>query len=1249
MTANARKNVEEQAAYWKTWLAGERSPTELPLDNPRMPAPSYYRESTRDWIDEAGVAELETAAERLKTTPSAVLLSAFCALGSRYSGSPSVLIGVVAGQAGDRGANPLPFELDLEGDPTAAELTRAVVCQLQTVADNADYGADQLAADAAGQALYRVMFRTEGLDFALASADADTDPGPHGAECDLVLTAAAEDDGIELRFDYDVDLFEAETATRLLSAMRRALSALAEPSARLSELVLLSDDERKEILVDWNATETDFPQLCVHTLVEAQVEKTPNEPAIAFCSETLTYRELNERANQLAHLLIGKGVGPDSIVGLWMERSTELVVSMLAVLKAGGAYVPIDPNYPLGRVTHMAVDSGAPLILTTGPVTDELDAPGAIILRLEDLAAELEAQPTTNPKTSVEPKHLAYVIYTSGSTGEPKGVMVEHHNVVNFFVGMDEVLQTDPGSWLAVTSLSFDISVLELLWTLCRGFKIVLFSMSRQREEDSDKLAVAKAPAETKAMDFDIFYFGSDEGSAHKPGSDRYRLFIEGAKFGDRHNFKGVWSPERHFDSFGGLYPSPAVTSGALAMVTDRIQIRAGSIVLPLHDNVRVAEELQLVDNLSDGRAGVAFTTGWQPDDFVLAPGAYEERQQVTYDSISLIQSLWKGGSVTRPNGVGKDYSFKTLPRPVQEELPIWLTCGGGLPSFVKAGELGLNVLTHLLGQTIEELATKLDAYRAARKKAGHEGSGYVSLMLHTYVNGDPETVKPRVHQPLKNYLRGSQQLFAGFAKELGIDMNNLTDEDRETLAEHSFQRYFETSGLFGTPESCRPFVENLARIGVDSIACLIDFGIDTDQVLDSLPHLNELRESCQAIDISVNTGESDTPYSIQGLIRNHGVTHLQCTPSMCSMLLTDPEATAALATVENLMIGGEAFPRRLASDLRELNPMSKITNMYGPTETTIWSSTHPVEPQDGEIPIGRPIANTQIYVLDGNRQPVPPGVVGHLFIGGEGVVRGYHGREELTAERFVKNPFSSDDTARMYWTGDLARFRNDGVLEFLGRGDNQVKFRGFRIELGEIETTLAKAPEVGEAVVLVREDTPGDKRLVAYLVPTKGKQINVSALREGLKRTLTEFMIPTAYVTLDAIPLTPNAKVDRKALPMPDTGVELANSPFVQPGNELEGKIGAIWCDVLKVQRVGTNDNFFDLGGHSVLVVQVLNKLRELGHDLAMTDLFQYPTIGTLAQFISPDGDQTTAAQAGADRAAARKARMERGRKARS
>lgn len=367
----------------------------------------------------------------------------------------------------------------------------------------------------------------------------------------------------------------------------------------------------------------------------------------------------------------------------------------------------------------------------------------------------------------------------------------------------------------------------------------------------------------------------------------------------------------------------------------------------------------------------------------------------------------------------------------------------------------------------------------------------------------------------------------------------------------------------------------------------------------------------------------------------------MQCTPSMCSMLLSDPQARDALASINHLMIGGEVFSRGLADDLRRLNPDSTITNMYGPTETTIWSSTHHVGEGTGTIPIGRPIANTRLYVLDNNDQPVPPGVPGHLCIGGEGVVRGYHGRADLNAEHFVADPFSAREGARMYRTGDLARFRNDGVVEFLGRGDTQVKFRGFRIELGEIESALVDVAGVSEAVVLVREDTPGDKRLVAYLVTKAGQALDLPSLRQKIRASLTEFMIPTAYVCLESLPLTPNVKVDRKALPAPDESSELARGPLIQPANPLEEKIAAMWCEALHVKQVGTQDSFFDLGGHSVLVVQILNSLRSQGYELAMTDLFQYPTVSTLAEFLSPTGHHVTGADLGTKRAEGRRARM--------
>jgi len=370
----------------------------------------------------------------------------------------------------------------------------------------------------------------------------------------------------------------------------------------------------------------------------------------------------------------------------------------------------------------------------------------------------------------------------------------------------------------------------------------------------------------------------------------------------------------------------------------------------------------------------------------------------------------------------------------------------------------------------------------------------------------------------------------------------------------------------------------------------------------------------------------------------------------MVSMMLMDDETRTALKLVQTFMVGGEAFPVTLATQLMQLLS-GNIINMYGPTETTVWSSTYPVSGEQSSIPIGRPIANTEVYILDHNLQPVPVGGTGELLIGGDGVVRGYWNRPDLTAERFIKHPFSEEPRARLYKTGDLARYRPDGNIEFLGRIDHQVKIRGYRIELGEIETILDQHPAVREAVVIAREDTPGDKRLVAYMIPNQNQKLSSSELRDYVKQKLPEFMIPSHFVALDAFPLTPNRKIDRKALPAPDQVQIESEIAYVPPKNELEQTIVNIWQELLNAPKVGMNDNFFDLGGHSLLIVQAHRRLREvIDRELSITHLFRFPTIRTLTQYLSQDsgdGGQTTV-QKSADRGKARREAMMRRRQRR-
>jgi amino acid adenylation domain-containing protein len=599
-------------------------------------------------------------------------------------------------------------------------------------------------------------------------------------------------------------------------------------------------------LLDWNRTEADYPRdSTIAHQFKQQVANTPNAIAIIAKESQLSYRELDERSNRLARYLQSLGVQPDTLVGVAMGRSEALVVSLLAILKAGGGYVPLDPTHPKERLSLIIEDSKMPILLTTSETHGRipLDTPSVSALDVKNPAIGIQS--TDEVETNAASHNLAYVIYTSGSTGKPKGVMLENRNVVNFFTGMDRAIGCAPGVSLAVTSVSFDISVLELLWTLTRGFTVVVHG---------------------------------DEGTA------------------------------------------------------------------------------------------------------------------------------------------------------------------------------------------------------------------------------------------------------------------TIADE-----------------------------------------------------------------------------------------ISRHGVTHLQMTPSLARMLTLDARAFAALGLLKQILLGGEAVPASLIHHIRQIF-RGEIHNMYGPTETTIWSTTYRVEQPGSTISIGRPIANTQIYVLDPELQPVSAGEIGELFIGGDGVARGYWNRPDLTAERFVTIPSLSPN--RIYRTGDLARFLPDGNIEFLGRADYQIKLRGHRIEPGEIETILEQCNGIRQAVVVAREDREGDKRLVAYLVAEGviGAEA-ADILRSVLEAKLPDYMVPSAFVFLPELPLTDNGKIDRKALlrlsppsvALSATTGQPQKEPGNLPSNEIERIIGAAWQDALGIPSVGMNDNFFDLGAHSLTVAEVQVKLQEaLGREISLVDLFQFSTVSALAKHLA-------------------------------
>lgn len=1101
---------------------------------------------------------------------------------------------------------------------TLSQLRDRLQSDIARAAKSGGFACDLLARDPA-------ITNVKQPDIGIALAGAPPIPG-------TCATLAIEGDRVALHVNR-ARLGEEETellAKRLETTVASVITA--DHEAKVATIETLPSSELRQVLHKPNATACAFDDTgTLHHAFEAQVTQTPDAPALVFETTTLSYAELNARANAVAQQLLDAGVKSGDHVGLFLRRSPDLVISALAVLKAGAAYVPLDPAYPADRLAHYLSDSQASAVLTQPDLKSGLPETTASVLIPTD------KRQVQNVDGGAGPDDLAYLIYTSGSTGTPKGVMLEHRNVMNFFTGMDDRIPHAPGdTWLAVTSLNFDISVLELFWTLARGFKVVLIG-------DENRAVVSNGPLKVsdRHIDFNLMYWGNDDGA----GPKKYELLLEGAKFADQNGFNAVWTPERHFHAFGGPYPNPSVTGAAVAAVTNNISVRAGSCVAPLHHPARIAEEWAVIDNLTNGRAALGIASGWQPDDFILRPeNTPPANKPAMFETIETLRKLWRGEAIDFPRADGSLHAVITQPRPVSRELPVWVTTAGNPDTWREAGQIGANVLTHLLGQSIEEVADKIRIYHAALREAGHDPADFsVTLMLHTYLANTRETAMQIAREPMKDYLRSAAGLikqyawaFPAFKKPEGVntplemDLGVLSGDELEAILDFAFERYFNESGLFGTVEDALARVEQLKRIGVDEIACLIDYGIAPQQVLDGLTPLAEVLEHANA-----PSALSDDDHSLAALILRHEVTHLQCTPSMARIIAMNDEARMALHSVKHLLLGGEALPGELVEDLRECTS-ARIENMYGPTETTIWSTTETVPAgAQGIVNVGSPIANTGTYVLDAQGQPCPVGVPGELFIGGEGVARGYWQRPDLTADRFVPDPFAVQvglSSTRMYRTGDLVRWRMDGRLDYIGRTDHQVKIRGQRIELGEIETALAATPGITAAVVVAKTVGP-DTRLIGYV--TTETFVDTAAALARMSGILPEAMVPSQIVTLPEFPLTPNKKIDRKALPDPKPA-----APPSQPaqtaatnGSAAE-RIAQIWSQILGVTDIRETDNFFSLGGHSLLAVQAHRDIRNQLNkpDLSITDIFRFPVLGDLARHILASGDTPPAAETAPD-----------------
>jgi len=867
----SEETESEHLDYWRHQLRGVLPELRLPTDRPGSTAQTFRGSMLPFALSKSLTESLRALSKRECTTLFTTMLAGFITLLHRYSGQEDILLGTATSTRRRPELesligfflNTLVLRTDVSGQPTFRELLgRAREVVIGALSHEVPY--QHLVSKlhrqrrASHNAMFRVMFSLEPplptIDPAWKLTQMDVENGV--AKFDLSLELDERREAIIGRFIYNTDLFNHATMERIAGHWRTLLEGIvADPGRPIPELTLLTEPERHQLLVEWNDTEAEYPRdLCVHDLFEAQAARVPDNVAVVFENQRLSYRELNRLANRVAHRLRELGVGPDVRVGICVERSLEMIVGLLAILKAGGAYLPLDPEHPKQRLAFMMEDARMPVLLTQRRWLERLPDCGAQIVELDGYIDPIAGEDSGNLRAGTTAGDLAYVLYTSGSTGSPKGVEIPHRGIARLLFGTDYAKLDEHEVLLQISPLSFDASTFEIWGALLRGGCCVLFP--------------------------------------------------------------------------------------------------------------------------------------------------------------------------------------------------------GRVPS----------------------------------------------------------------------------------ARALG-----------DVLAKHRVSTLWLTTSLFNT-------------------------------VIDEAPEV--------------------------------------------------------LSNVRQLLVGGEALSVPHVRRALELLPNVHLINGYGPTESTTFACCYAIpkhlDPTARSIPIGSPIANTRVYVLDQRMELVPAGVPGELYIGGDGLARGYLSRPELTVERFVPDPFSSEPGSRLYKTGDLARYLPDGNIEFLGRMDDQVKIRGFRVEPGEVEVALAAHPGVKATAVGCQEWT-GEKCLVAYWVAKEVPGPSINDLRRFLQEKLPQHMVPAAFVRLDAIPLTPSGKVDRPGLPA-ITNLQFPHDEMPDaPQDRFETELAQIWEGVLGTRPIGVNDNFFGLGGHSLAAARVLARVEKaLGKELSMAALFQAPTVRELAALLRAQGSSSDAPSVG-------------------
>ncbi|MGK3987806.1 amino acid adenylation domain-containing protein [Sorangium sp. So ce136] len=993
-----------QLAFWRERLA--RLPS-LPIATDRAPAgrEGLRSEGVRIAWPPALARAVRELGHRQGATPFATLLAAYALLLGRHANEDEVVVGTPIGNRSRPELSPLvgyvahsvALRVGLGGEPSFAALVRRARDAALDAQANGEAPFEALAPELGRT---RDPSKTRLFDAVIvfhAASGEQAAPALGGAPIhvegaasfgatlgNLSLNLSEGEAGFTGELRYNPELFDEATARRLVDRMAALLeAALAAPETPIGALPLASEQDRAELATAARRlTLPDEP-------IAPALRRLPESAAIVEGGVTLTADALWQRAERVARWLLASGLARGAVVGLRFASVADTLAALLGTLRAGGTAAVIGAGAP-GRA------SAAALVLDEDGLGRALaGSPGAAAL---------------GPLPS--PDEPAVIVRPRGTRQE---LVFDHQSLAAYGARLDALLGVEAGVWLAAGERGLDRFWLELLWALGRGFRVVV----PRADRGGALLGLRGAPAEPpRPLDLSLFYFAADEGAA---GARKYRLLLDGARRADQLGFAAIWTPERHFHPFGGMYPNPALTSAALATVTERIGLRAGSVVLPLHHPARVAEEWSVVDNLSGGRVGIAFASGWHVRDFVFAPGQYARRKELLKEGLTRVRRLWRGEELRLEDGAGGEVAVRVYPRPVQRELPVWLTSGGSPETFRLAGELGARLLTNLMGQRLSELADKIAAYREAWEEHGHgPGRGHVTLMMHAFVGPDLDTVRRTARDPLLAYLRGSLDAMEGFAATAGLDAGALSPRDVEKLLERGFDRYFHAAGLFGTPASCRDMVEHVRRIDVDEVACLIDFGIAAETVIDGFDGLAALlREVNQGAAPPARQQDEGVVWeeasdSVAALIEREGVTHVQASASLARALRET--RSAALARGGVLVQDGAS-----RADGAALEAEAEAAWAAGRANPAL--AVEPAAWRGADAP--------WLVALDRYGEPLPWGIPGELAVVGAEVPRGYAGVADERGD-FIAAPGAALG-ARRYRTGRLGRRRRDGGLEVLG------------------------------------------------------------------------------------------------------------------------------------------------------------------------------------------------------------------------